>query len=144
LVLINAGSGTQQIWAVRPDGAGNVTETHVAWKLGKGWPQKPSPAIFGGLVYLISDGGVASCVEPKTGEVVWAKRLPGQYSASPIVAEGRIYFFSHEGPATVIAADREYKQLAVNTLDEGFMASPAVSGKAIFLRTKTHLYRIEK
>ena len=144
LVLINAGSGTQQIWAVRPDGAGNVTETHVAWKLSKGWPQKPSPAICGGLVYLISDGGVASCVEPKTGAVVWAKRLPGQYSASPIAAEGRIYCFSHEGPATVIAAGREYKELAVNNLDEGFMASPAVSGKAIFLRTKTHLYRIEK
>jgi hypothetical protein len=70
--------------------------------------------------------------------------MGGQYSASPIAAEGRIYLFSHEGPATVIVPGREYKPLAVNRLDEGFMASAAVAGKAIFLRTKTHLYRVEQ
>ena len=75
---------------------------------------------------------------------MWRHRLGGNYEASPIAADGRVYFFSDDGPVTVIAAGRKYKELAVNKLDQGFLASPAVAGKALFLRTKTHLYRIEK
>ena len=144
LVFVSAGPGTQQLWAVRPDGDGEVTASHVVWKLRKNVPQKPSPVLVDDLLYLVNDGGIASCVEAKTGKIVWQHRLGGQFSASPIAAEGRIYLFPHDGPATVIATGREYKRLAVNKLDAGFMASPAVAGKAIFLRTKTHLYRVEQ
>ena len=135
-----------ELWAVRPGGKGDVTDTHVAWKIprGKHMPQKPSLLLVGQLIYLISDRGVAGCVEAKTGRIVWQKRLPGEYSASPIYADGRIYLFSERCQTTVLQPGRECKVLATSELDGRVMASPAVAGKAIFLRTETHLYRIEK
>jgi len=144
LLLLNTGFSKAQLWAVRPDGRGDVTDTHVVWRLTKGVPSKPSVLLIGELLYMADDGGVASCVEAATGEVVWQERLGGDYSASPLYADGRIYFFSHQPTTTVIAPGRQFQSLAVNHLDAGFMASPAVSGKALFLRTETHLYRIEK
>ncbi len=92
---------------------------------------------------MISDNGIASCVEAKTGQLVWTSRLDGSYSAAPVSAEGRIYFLSEEGKATVIEAGREFKVIAESTLDDGALASPALDGRALFLRTRTHLYRIE-
>jgi outer membrane protein assembly factor BamB len=87
---------------------------------------------------------VASCVEAKTGEPVWSERIGGNCSASPIIANGKIYFCNEEGKTTVVAAGREFKKLAENKLDSGFMASPAVTDNALILRTKTDLYRIEQ
>jgi len=142
-VLVNSGFGRTQLWAVRPDGRGDVTDSHVAWTADKGLPIKPSPVLVDGLIYSASDRGIATCLDAATGELVWKERLPGQYSASPIYADGRIYFFSHDDEATVIAPGRRMNVLAQNHLDAGCMASPAVVGKAIILRTKTHLYRIE-
>jgi outer membrane protein assembly factor BamB len=92
---------------------------------------------------MINDGGIVTCLEARTGQEVWHSRLTDSYSASPIAAEGRIYFFSEDGKATVIEAARAFKVLAENSLADGFMASPAVDGKALYLRTRTHLYRIE-
>ena len=143
LVLVNTGA-SMQIWAVRPDGHGDVTGSHVAWKIEKNVPFMPSPTIVGDLIYMINDSGIISCFEAKTGKNVWRHRLGGNFEASPIAADGRVYFFSDDGPVTVIAAGRKYKELAVNKLDQGFLASPAVAGKALFLRTKSHLYRIEE
>jgi len=143
LVFIPTGFATGQLLAVRPDGSGDVTETHVAWRLGRGVPKKPSLLLVGDLIFMISDNGIASCLQAKSGDVVWTARLDGSYSASPVAAEGRVYFFSEEGKTTVIEAAREFKVLAENSLDDGFMASPALAGKALFLRTRTHLYRIE-
>ena len=88
-------------------------------------------------------GGIASCVEAKTGAEVWRERVGGNYSASPLSADGRIYFFSEEGKSTVISPSRQFKVLAENQLGDGFMAAPAVAGKALYLRSRTHLYRIE-
>ena len=144
LAYINTGFGKAELWAVRPDGRGDVTDTHVVWRLVKAVPAKPSPLLIGDLIFMVDDAGVASCVEAKTGEIVWQKRIGGQYSASPIFADGRIYCFSHENQTTVFAPRREFQQLAVNELDDGFMASPAVIGNALILRSKTHLYRIEE
>ena len=93
---------------------------------------------------MIGDSGVASCLEASTGRQVWTSRLDGSYSASPVWADGRVYFFSEEGKTTVIDAGRRFEVLAVNELDGGFMASAALEGRALFLRTKTHLYRIEQ
>ena len=92
---------------------------------------------------MVDDSGVAACVDSKTGEPVWIERLGGNFSASPIYAHGRIYFMDESGKATVIKADRKFEVLAKNVLDDGFMASPAVSGNALFVRSRTHLYRIE-
>lgn len=145
LVLVNSGYNRPRILAVRPDGKGDVTKTHVAWSLDRGGANKPSPAAVGGMVYLLHDRGTVACHDGKTGENLWRGRLGGSFSASPIIAPGRIYFFDDRGKCTVIApGGSEMKVLATNTLDAGCMASPAVSGKALFVRTKTHLYRIEQ
>lgn len=143
LVYVCTGFGKPEIWAIRPGGRGDVTQSHVAWKMLKGAPAKPSPVLVGDRVYMVSDEGIASCLNALTGEQLWQERLGGAYSASPIFAEGRIYFFSHEGKATVIAPSDNFQVLAESKLDTGFMASPAVVGRAMYLRTKTHLYRVE-
>jgi len=143
MVLISTGSGRPELWAVRPDGRGDVTKSRVVWKVVKAMPFIPSPTVAGDLVYTVNDAGILSCLEAKSGEIVWQHRIGGQYSASPLAAEGRVYFFAQDGKTTVVEAGRAYGELAVNVLEAGFMASPAASGKALFLRTKTHLYRIE-
>ena len=144
LVMFGTGNGKIEIWAVKPDGQGDVTRSHVAWKAGgKTVPRLPSPIVAGDLLFMASDGGVASCLEIATGKQVWQQRIGGHFAASPIYADGRLYFSSQEGKVTVIKPGRTFALLAANTLENGFMASPAVSGKSLFLRTKTHLYRIE-
>jgi outer membrane protein assembly factor BamB len=132
--------------AIRPDGSGNITRTNLEWTLdNKGKvPTRPSPLLLGDLLYLVSDGGVASCVEARTGQLVGTQRLQGAFSASPIYADGKMYFPSQEKITYVVKPGPEMKILAANKLDEGCMASPAVAGKAIILRTRTHLYRIEQ
>jgi hypothetical protein len=143
LVFINSALGNFKLFAVRGDGAGEVSQSHVAWKFTKGTPTRPSHLLVDDLVYLISDGGVATAIEALTSKVVWTERIAGNYSASPLYCEGRIYYFSEEGVTTVIRAGRQYEVLATNQLDDGFMASPAVSGKSLLLRSKTHLYCLE-
>lgn len=142
LVFSPMGSGLE-LWAVRPDGHGVVTDTHVVWKHKGNVSRRPSVLLVGDLLFMVDDGGVASCLEAKTGTGVWKERLGGNYSASPIDAGGKVYFCDQDGKATVIKASREYQVIGVNRLDDGFMASPAVSGNALFLRTKSALYRIE-
>jgi outer membrane protein assembly factor BamB len=142
LVFYPTGFPTGQLLAIRPDGRGDATATHIAWRVSRGVPSKPSLLLVGDLLFMIGDAGIATCLEAKTGREVWRARIGGSFSASPIFADGRIYFFSEEGITTVIEAAREYKQLAQNTLDEGFMSSPAVDGRALIVRTRTHLYAI--
>jgi len=154
MVFVPTGFSVGQVLAIRPGKKGEVidvaapespaTQLQVVWKAKRNAPKKPSLLLVGDLLFAIDDNGVATCWEAKTGTVVWNERIGGNYSASPLAAEGRIYFFSEEGKITVIAADREFKKLAENQLEDGFMASPAVAGKALFLRTRTHLYRVEE
>ncbi len=133
-----------KLLAVRPDGSGDVTQSHVDWICNKGVPSRPSLLLIGDHVFMVSDKGILSCVDVKTGEVIGKGRLPGDFSSSPVYADGRMYFASQDGATFVVEANPEMKILASNKLDAGCMASPAVAGKAIFLRTKTHLYRLEK
>jgi outer membrane protein assembly factor BamB len=142
LVYIATGFQQPSLMAVRADGAGDVTKSHVAWTLRRAAPLTPSPLLVGDELYVVSDIGIASCLDAKTGEVRWLQRLGGNYSASPIFADGRIYFLSEEGMATVIAPGREFRKLAMNVLDGATLASMAVSGGSIFIRTDSHLYRI--
>ncbi len=147
MVFTATGLAKGELWAVKLGGRGVITDTHVAWKATRNVPNRPSPVLVGDLIFMVDqDGGVASCLEAKTGEVVWRERLPGSgnHSASPVHADGRIYFFNENGHGTVIEAGRQFKVLAENKLDAGFMASAAIAGQALFLRSKTHLYRIEE
>jgi outer membrane protein assembly factor BamB len=147
MVFTATGLARGELWAVRLGGEGVVTDSHVVWKVTTHVPNRPSPLLVGDLLYMVhQDTGIVTCLEARTGELVWRERLPGlgKYSASPLHAGGRIYFFNENGQCPVIAAGREFKVLAENSLDGGFMASPAVAGQALFLRTKTHLYRIER
>ena len=144
LVFYPSGFAAGHVLAVRPDGRGDVTDTHVVWRVTRGAPNKPSLLLVNDLLFMIGDTGIATCLDARTGEEVWRSRVQGGYSASPVSAAGRIYLFSEEGKATVLEAGREFKVLAENFLDGGFMASPAIDGSALYLRTRTHLYRIEE
>jgi outer membrane protein assembly factor BamB len=144
LVYIATGFQQPSLLAVRTDGTGDVTRTHIAWTLQRGAPHTPSPVLVGDELYIVSDMGVASCVDAKTGAVVWQQRLGGNYSASPVFADDRIYFLSEEGTSTVIAPGREFRRLAMNQLDGPTLASMAVSGGSFFIRSRSHLYKIAK
>lgn len=144
VVVLNGGFESFPVVAVRPTGSGDVTATHVAWQFPRGGPGKTSPLVVDGLLYMLQDGGLLSCLEPASGQEVWHQRLGGGYSASPMLADGRIYICDERSTTLVLAPGREFKQLAANKLHSGCMASPAVAGKAIFLRTKTHVYRLEQ
>jgi len=143
LVFISTGYDSASVLAIRPTGKGNVTETHVAWRLRRGAPHSPSMLLVGDELYMISDRGVATCVDAMTGQIHWQERLGGRYSASPIYADGKIYAFSEEGEAVVFAAARQYRELARNDLKERTLASAAVVGNALLIRTANHLYCIE-
>jgi len=144
VAYILSGRGKNSLNAVKVDGTGDVTESHRVWKYeGEGLPTEPSPILIDGLLYLVSNNSQVTCLDGKSGEVVWTERIGGNFVASPIYADGVVYCSSTQGKTTVMKAGRKFEQVAVNALDEGFMASPAVTGKALILRTKTHLYRIE-
>ena len=131
LVYINAPYGGMNLIAVRPDGKGDVTKSHIAWSCGKRVPKHASQLLVDDLIYMAN-------------EPVWAERIDGHHSASPIYAGGRIYFFSEEGHCPVIAPGRTFQPLASSKLSEGFQASPAVVGNAFIFRTLHHLYRVEE
>ncbi len=136
--------GGLRLLAVRPDGAGDVTSTHIVWTCGKATPTRPSPLVVGDHMYMVNDKGIVSCLDVKTGKPTWTHRLGGRNTASPIHAGGRIYLCGEDGPIHVIAANpEEFQLLAENKLDAGSMASPAVLEDSLIVRTKTHLYRID-
>ena len=141
--LFITGSGASELWAVRLGGQGDVTDSHVVWKFDKHVARTASPIIVDDLIYMVSDAGDLTCLEVVTGKEVWKDKLTGNYAASPIYADGRLYFANQQGKTTILKPGRAFEVLAVNTLEKGCMASPAVSGKALFLRTKASLYRIE-
>jgi outer membrane protein assembly factor BamB len=144
MIFIPTGLARGELWAVKPGGSGVVNDSHVVWKVRRGVPNKPSVLLIEDRLYMCDDGGIVSCLDAKTGDEIWKDRVPGPFSASPLYANGRIYLFNEIGKTFVIEAGRAFNKLAESELDGGFMASPAVVGNALYLRTKTHLYRIEK
>jgi len=144
MVFFSTGFNTAELFAVRKGGKGVITDSHVVWKVKRSVPNKPSVLLDGDLLYMISDAGIASCIEAATGKILWQERIGGEFSASPVYADGRIWFFSEEGKIQVIAPGKVPQRLAENQLDDGFLASPAIVGRSFFLRTRTHLYRVEQ
>jgi outer membrane protein assembly factor BamB len=143
LVYIATGFQQPSLLAVRADGTGDVTKTHIAWTLRRAAPLTPSPLLVGDELYVVNDGGIATCVDARSGEPRWIQRLGGgDYSASPVLADGRVYFLSESGVATVIAPGKNFRRLATNRLEGDTLASMAISAGSIFIRTDSHLYRI--
>jgi outer membrane protein assembly factor BamB len=142
LVYIATGFQQPSMIAVRPDGTGNVTKSHIAWRLQRGAPLTPSPLLIGNELYVVNDGGIASCLDASTGAIHWQQRLGGSYSASPVFAGGRIYFLAEQGVTTMIAPGTTFRKIGSNTLDGALLASLAVSDGSLVIRSDRHLYRI--
>ncbi len=140
LVLITNGMGLMV--AVEPLGTGDITNSNVKWKLSKTVAKKPSPILANGKLYMTDDKGVLSCVNPNSGEPSWQERLGGKYSASPVLANGMLYFFAENGNIHVVRPGDKFDLVANSSLGDGFMASPAVSGNRLVLRSKSDLYCI--
>ena len=142
MAYICTGFMAPQLWAIALDGRGDVTGTHVMFKVPKQVTAMPSPVLVGDQLYLVNDQGVATSVNAKSGEPIWTKRISGNFSASPLFADGKLYFASQEGNTTVIRPGRKYDEIAGNKLDSQLMASPAVFDESLLLRSQSHLYRI--
>ena len=144
LLYISAGSGNSSMIAVRPGGSGDVTDSHVVWSVGKSVPKRSSQLLIKNRIYMTDDSGVISCLKASDGGVVWQKRLRGDFWSSPIAADNHIYFSNKAGQTYVITTGDAFEQVAVNELDAGINASPAVAGDSLLIRTFTHLYRISR
>lgn len=146
LVYVNVGwkEESSELWAVDPTGKGNITDTHVKWKILENIPIESSPVFANGYIFNVDDRGTISCIDPKNGTFIWQQEFKGFFGASPIFADGKLYFFNKKNLGVVCEASPQYKLLAENILDDGMMASPVVKGKSLILRTKTNLYRVEK
>jgi outer membrane protein assembly factor BamB len=129
-----------EILAVKYDGK---SAPQVAWRYGRQAPTIPSPLLVENEIYIISDKGIAACLDAKTGKPHWTERLPGNYAASPLFADGKIYFANREGLTTAIAPATSYQLLGTGQLPGQILASPAAVGQALYIRTDQELYRIE-
>jgi outer membrane protein assembly factor BamB len=143
LVYVLTGFNQPALLALRADGVGNVSRTHLAWASAQSVPLTSSPLLVGDDLFMVSDLGVVSRMDAATGELRWRARIAGNYSASPVYADGRIYFQSEEGVTTVIAPGEErFRAIATSSVDGATLASMAVSDGSFFLRSDSHLYRI--
>ena len=143
LLYVSTADGPNPLVAIAPNGTGDITDK-IQWKSNKSIPKRPSSLLINNRLYMINDSGVASCMDATNGNVLWTKRLQGEFWASPLYANGLIYSFSQTGKIYIFKAAEEFEMVAENTLDDGFIASPAVAGKSLIVRSKTHLYKIEK
>ncbi|HYE31080.1 MAG TPA: PQQ-binding-like beta-propeller repeat protein [Methylomirabilota bacterium] len=142
LLFIGTGYDRPTVLAVKADGKGDVTDTHIAWTLTRSAPNTPSMLLIGDELYMVSDAGIASCVDAKTGKVHWQERIGGNFSASPVFAEGRIYFQNEEGVGTVIKVGKTFEKIATNDLKERTLSSYAIADSAIYIRTAERLYKV--
>ena len=144
LVFVCTGFNKPILMAIDPTGTGNVTESHLKWQIDRQMPHSPSPLLVGEELYVVSDKGIASCIDAKTGEIYWQERIEGNYSASPMYAEGHVYFQDENGTTVVVKASREFSEVARNSIgqEERTFASYAIEGNSLLLRSENHLYRI--
>lgn len=144
LVYSSVGYPRRNMLCIRADGSGDVTKTHVAWSKKNGMTDVPSLLLADGLLYMVEDGGTATCFEADSGQVVWTGRLEGQFSSSPVLAGGRIYVVNEKGVAFVLKAGGKFELVARNDLDDGGFATPVICGSRIYLRTLHWLYCLGK
>ena len=142
-LFITGGFPARHILAIRPDGKGNVTDTHIAWRTNRGAAYVPSPIVEGPYFLIVSDNGIASCFEAKNGNRLWMERLGGGHSASTVSAGGLVYFVSDKGVTTVVRPGKKFEVVAKNELGERCSASPAISGGTIYIRGHKNLFAIK-
>lgn len=142
LIYVSSGFDRPIIYAINPAGALKNADKNVAWTYAKSAPTTPSLLVGGNELYFVSDGGIATCLDARTGEMHWTERLGGGFSASPVFAENRIYMQNESGTGFVIKASKSYELLAKNELGERSLASPAILDNSILVRTESHLWRI--
>ena len=134
-----------EMWAINPNGSGDIAETHIEWKETKRMPPRASPIFFKGLLYVVDRNGYISCIEAKTGKSIWQKRMKGRFSASPILANNLIYFFNEDTVCTIIKPTRELDIVTENKLSsDKLMATPAFDENSIYIRTENNLYKIKE
>jgi outer membrane protein assembly factor BamB len=143
LAFFVTGLMKKEMWAVRTDGQGDVTDTHVLWKIKTRVGKYSSPILVDGLIYTAAEESFISCIDASNGETVWTERVGGKFAASPIYVDGHLYFCDQDGKTFILKPGRTLNVIATNALSGSFMASPAAAGKALYLRTKTHIYKIE-
>lgn len=143
MVFFSTGFDHAKAMAVQLGGKGDITDTHVKWILPKGAPKTPSMILDGNELYMISDGGIASCIDAKTGKPYWSERLGGSFSASPILVDGKLYCINETGDVFVVEAGKKFTKPKKKSLGEKSLASPAVADAALFIRTAKHLWRFE-
>lgn len=144
VIYYPTGFAKGQLFALKGGGRGLLSEADLLWKSKRSVPNKPSVLYVNGLLFTVDDGGIATCLDAKTGERIWNERVGGNFSAAPVYADGLIWFFNEQGKCTAVEAGRTFKVVAENQLGDGFMASPAVVGKAFYMRSRTKLYRVEE
>jgi outer membrane protein assembly factor BamB len=143
LLFLSSGFDAASLLAIRPEGAaGDATQSHVAWTIKKGAPHTPSALVVGDELYFVSDAGIASCVDAKTGDTHWSERLGGNFSASPVLAEGRIYFLNESGTMYVVKAAKNFEMISENSIGDKTLASPAVLDGALLIRSEKRLWKI--
>ena len=142
LLFLSPGYDDARLLAIHPDGAGDVTDTHVVWSRTRGAPHNPSPLVVGDELYVVSDRGVASCLDARSGHPHWRRRLSGNFSASPLYAAGRIYFLNEQGTTIILRPGTNYHELARNRIAGRTLASLTPVEGALLVRSDTHLYRI--
>ncbi len=144
MVYCCTGYWTPALLAVRPDGHGDVTESHVEFTVRRSVPHSPSPLLVKDRLLMVNDLGVLTCLDASRGTEIWRQRLSGSFSASPTLADDKIFLLNESGAIYIVAPGEPYQLIATNYLDGRTLASPAFVGHAIFLRTDTHVYRIEQ
>ncbi len=140
-------TGMNALWAYRLGGEGDVTENNFLWKSSRSLPNVPSPLFYQGILYTLKEGGILTSFDPKTGEILKQGRLPGalgDYYASPVAADGKIYAVSEEGNLAVIQAGAQWELLAVNPMGDGSKFTPAIVDGKLYVRTYSALYCFEK
>ena len=143
-LVICTGFMKPEVWGVKLEAPqGELPESHILWKQKAAAPDQSTPVIANGLVFTVSSGGIASCLDLASGEMRWRERIGSDFAATPLVANGLVYFFDAQGKTTVVKAQPTFEVVAKNTLGDGFMASPAVIGNSLVLRSKTALYRLD-
>lgn len=144
LIMVCTGYNRPSLLAIKPDGQGDVTDSHIAWQVQTNVPHTPSLSTLDGLLFMVSDNGIASCLSAQTGEEIWKERIGGNFSASPLLSGDKLYLLSEEGDTTIVRASRKFEKLAKNALGDRTLASMAVIDNDLLIRSKSALWRIHK
>ena len=139
-VFSSGGFPEKELRAIRGDGKDDVSQSHLAWKVDKGITYVPSPLYHAGLLYMVNDGGIATCLDAESGKQIWQERLQGNFSSSPVLVGDLLYATNEAGQTSIFKASRTFELVGTNSMQEPVMATPAVCGGQIFLRTASKLY----